>query len=374
MSTATQLISPEPDTIDTPRRRVSGHLSHTTQALGDVLARGEAHWPTATGPGAIFQSYDWWQTWWDVASAKAQRSARAIVVEVGNQTVIVPTKSALERGVPQLTWADDDFGCPDFRTLGCATMARAVATELASQNRFRLLFDNLRQPSAQHVADALSQLGWAAVVEQSHLAPSIPLAESFDAYLLARFSGKSRSQLRRRLRDATKNGNHVIDHHADGSIAEGMAHLVRLHGKRWDHGGVFGDPTVLRFHTLLTQRLAQRGLLRLSTLVMGGKPIAAYYGYADGETAAFYQSGRDTESDASGGSVLIAHAIRSAIDDGCTRFDLLRGAETYKARWKPEPTTTWKVRAYAPGVRGQLSHGVVVAEALARQLIKRARK
>ncbi|MFT5431611.1 MAG: CelD/BcsL family acetyltransferase involved in cellulose biosynthesis [Myxococcota bacterium] len=373
MNAVTKLSSPEPETINS-RPRASGHLSHTTQALGDVLARGDAQWPTTTGPGAIFQSYDWWQTWWDVASAQAQRSARAIVVEVGNRGVIVPITSALERGPPQLTWADNDFGCPDFRTLGTATMARIVATELASQSRFRLLFDNLRQRSAQHVAEALGQLGWVASVEQSHLAPSIPLEESFDAYLLARFSGKSRSQLRRRLRDANKNGNHIIDHHVDGSIAEGMAHLVRLHGKRWENGGVFGDPTVLRFHTLLTQRLAQRGQLRLSTLVMDGKPIAAYYGYADGDTAAFYQSGRDTKSDSSGGSVLIAHAIRSAIDDGCTRFDLLRGAETYKARWKPDPTTTWRVRAYAPGVRGKLSQGAVVAKELARQLLKRARK
>ena len=34
--------------------------------------------------------------------------------------------------------------------------------------------------------------------------------------------------------------------------------------------------------------------------------------------------------------MLIADAIRRAIDTGLTRFDFLRGDEPYKRRWKPQ--------------------------------------
>ena len=50
----------------------------------------------------------------------------------------------------------------------------------------------------------------------------------------------------------------------------------------------------------------------------------------------FYQSGFDPAySKLSPGTVMIAHAIRRAIEGGYTTFDFLRGDEAYKRRWKP---------------------------------------
>jgi CelD/BcsL family acetyltransferase involved in cellulose biosynthesis len=48
----------------------------------------------------------------------------------------------------------------------------------------------------------------------------------------------------------------------------------------------------------------------------------------------YYQSGRRTENEWRGaGTLVFTDAVASAIDAGCTEFDLLRGGEMYKYGW-----------------------------------------
>ncbi|HEY4593430.1 MAG TPA: GNAT family N-acetyltransferase, partial [Thermoanaerobaculia bacterium] len=71
-------------------------------------------------------------------------------------------------------------------------------------------------------------------------------------------------------------------------------------------------------------------------------------------TVYFYQSGFDPAHSAlSPGTLLVAQAIRRAIEEGKTAFDFLRGDEPYKRRWKPqrEYRTLRKIRAVA-GIQG----------------------
>ena len=74
--------------------------------------------------------------------------------------------------------------------------------------------------------------------------------------------------------------------------------------------------------------------LRLWFLEVDGEPVAASYGFRLGRIESKYQMGRDPRwSRERVGTVLVAHVIRSAVDDGIREVRFLRGGEPYKYRW-----------------------------------------
>jgi CelD/BcsL family acetyltransferase involved in cellulose biosynthesis len=71
-------------------------------------------------------------------------------------------------------------------------------------------------------------------------------------------------------------------------------------------------------------------------LKLDGEPIGAIYAMALGETTYYYQAGFDpAKGSVSPGTLLVAHTIRHAIEEGAAHFDFMRGDEPYKRRWKP---------------------------------------
>jgi CelD/BcsL family acetyltransferase involved in cellulose biosynthesis len=112
-----------------------------------------------------------------------------------------------------------------------------------------------------------------------------------------------------------------------------LDHLFRLHEARFGEHSAFGGRRTA-FHRTFAHRALERGWLRLWMLELDDRPVAALYGFRFGDVESFYQSGRDPElRRESLGMVLLAHAIRSASDDGVHEFNLLRGHEPYKYRF-----------------------------------------
>ena len=67
---------------------------------------------------------------------------------------------------------------------------------------------------------------------------------------------------------------------------------------------------------------------------MGGRRIAAGVWFDDGETLYFYNAGVDPDArDLSPGVLLVARSIEMALEAGRSRFDFLRGDESYKYGW-----------------------------------------
>jgi CelD/BcsL family acetyltransferase involved in cellulose biosynthesis len=88
----------------------------------------------------------------------------------------------------------------------------------------------------------------------------------------------------------------------------------------------------LRFHDEIMRMLIERGLLELIWLCARNVPIAALYAMAWGGKVYAYQMGRrlDVPAGIRPGAVLLALAIRRAIEAGREEFDLLADDAFYK--------------------------------------------
>ncbi len=113
--------------------------------------------------------------------------------------------------------------------------------------------------------------------------------------------------------------------------------LFRLHSARWhDRGeaGVLSARRLQRFHLEAASRLAASGNLRLHGLRLNSQTVAVQYNFRRGPRHYFYLSGFDPAfARLSPGIVLMAEAIRQAIEEGATEIDFLRRRETFKYRW-----------------------------------------
>lgn len=123
--------------------------------------------------------------------------------------------------------------------------------------------------------------------------------------------------------------------------------LFGLHEKRWNErgeSGVLRAPSVQAFHRKVVRAFAQLGILRLHVVYLNHRPSAAFYGFKCGHTTFYYLSGFDPEfAKYSVGSVILDYSIRTAIAEGCTEFNFLRGREAYKYRWGARDTVTWQM-------------------------------
>lgn len=111
-----------------------------------------------------------------------------------------------------------------------------------------------------------------------------------------------------------------------------------LHRERWRSRGLPGafGRGAEEFQRLWTARAIDRDWLAVATLWQGEAPVGSIYTMRLGATRYFYQAGMSPGAKAiSPGTLLIAGAIREAIEEGQTAFDMMRGAEEYKRRWKP---------------------------------------
>jgi len=70
---------------------------------------------------------------------------------------------------------------------------------------------------------------------------------------------------------------------------------------------------------------------------VGGRTIAAWYGFRYGDAEWYYQAGRDPAwEESSVGFVLLSHTVREAFEARMREYRLLLGDEPYKERFATE--------------------------------------
>lgn len=167
----------------------------------------------------------------------------------------------------------------------------------------------------------------------------LDLPPSYEAYL-ATLSKSLRYDCKRMEKPAfAAAGSKIVDV-GPSDVQQGMDWLFETHKMRWRKRGLPGafiGSKSHAFHREWAALASPKGWLWLSTMSQEGKPIGALYGMAMHGTCYFYQAGFDPAFSAlSPGTLLVAHTIKRAIQEGCTLFDFMRGDEPYKRRWKPQ--------------------------------------
>ena len=198
----------------------------------------------------------------------------------------------------------------------------------------------------------------------------------WDGYLAER-SRNFRSQLRRRERALLREGMTYRLSDEPERVEEDLESLFDLHRARWGRAAseALSGPRAA-FHREFAELALERAWLRLWLAEVDGRPIAAWYGFRYGDVEWYYQLGRSPDWDRfSVGLVLLAHTIRSAIEEGVHEYRLLRGAESYKSRFatRDDGLDTLAFPGRAPGRLAVSAAALVLAlpEPMRRPFTKR---
>jgi CelD/BcsL family acetyltransferase involved in cellulose biosynthesis len=206
-----------------------------------------------------------------------------------------------------------------------------------------------------HLIDAVSELAPAVMFRQCHpqgalgmafrgalesgeVCPVLALSATVDEQQLA-IPKRLRQNLNYADRALRKQAAEVTYRIAnEDTLASDIDACIRLHQDRWRRRwmpGTFAGNANKEWFSDVSQRLLDAGLLRLHTLSVDDKVIAAIYCMASGGTTIYYLGGFDQDYHKwSPGMLATRAAMMHAVGfDKSHTFDFLRGNEPYKYRW-----------------------------------------
>jgi hypothetical protein len=189
---------------------------------------------------------------------------------------------------------------------------------------------------------------------------SIPLPANWEEFLAMQSKShrKQIRQLKSRVLESPRATAYEVSNFRE--FDEAWEILIDLHQRRrlsLGEPGCFASPQWANFHREVALELLNQGRLRLSVVELDGEPIAADYHLAGNHAIYAYQGGIDPERrDDEPGQLSMILCIERAIAAGCTRFELLRGDEPYKAHWRAEATPTSDIEVIAPRTLAKLRH------------------
>lgn len=315
--------------------------------------------------GHPLRGYEWYSGWWrhyGQNDASQSLLVLAILDDANRLVGLAPwrVEQSVRRG-RVIRWLGDGEVCTDHSTLlvedsQAAAVGEAVADYLlekcedwdllqlddADADDIRL--SNLMDPLEQHgcqVSSAEAGACWA-----------IELPADWEEFLALQ-SKSHRKQLRRAERRVLDSESCIW--HPVRSVDElnyAWPILIDLHQRRRQslgEPGCFASDRFESFHRQLSQRLLERGQLRMSWLEIDHQPVAAELHFAGAGQVFAYQGGVDPDRlDDEPGRLSNIATIRAAIEEGTHVFDFLRGDEAYKAHWRAQPRPTVHLKAVSP--------------------------
>jgi CelD/BcsL family acetyltransferase involved in cellulose biosynthesis len=203
-------------------------------------------------------------------------------------------------------------------------------------------------PANSPTRDILPRLatsrGFSFTTKVHEVCPIIPLAETFDDYLMV-LDKKQRHEVRRKIRRAEEAGLVIQTVGPEDDVITAVNDfLILLQKSHPDKAEWLNEGRTALFHQIAAAAQAD-GTLQLMFAVMEGQQAAALFNYDYNGRVYVYNSGFDPDafSHLSAGVVLTAKCIETAIENGRDTFDFLRGNEIYKYRFGAEDTTVHRL-------------------------------
>ncbi len=280
----------------------------------------------------VFASPVWLRSWWEEFSGERELMLLSVRRE-GNLVAVVP----LMRDGVRLTFAGDSAVC-DYMDLiatpgSHADLLTALLRSLGEEPWEKLALWAVPEGSATLAALPIvcTSLGLAFEVEVEDVCPQIELPNSWDEYL-SRLGKKDRHELRRKLRRLPQGGEPDLEvlEVAD-EVEAALDDFLRMHTASRAEKAAFMIGGVEPFFRRIVSALAQEGLVEMVFLRLGGVRVAGVLCFRSEDEVLLYNSGYDPAyGGLSVGLLSKALALQKAIENGCKRFDFLRGAEPYK--------------------------------------------
>lgn len=305
-------------------------MTHLQVAPGDPTSLSPAWDSLAERSSNIFSTREWGATW--RRHFRAGRQAPVVVRQGGEEPIaILPfeRRSVGPLKVVRFTGHGpaDELGpiCDPAHRVEIAAVIPSALRELHPSHD---LF----------IGDLMAgDIDWADPMGgrllNSEGSPTIKLSgRSWDDYLADRsrnFRGQVRARERKVMKLPSARFRAVSE---PEELPKALDDLFRLHRATWTSATEFSRAEP--FHRAFAKVAQERGWLRLWVLEVEGATVATWYGFRFGSAVSFYQQGRDARwQRRSVGSVLLGRTIRAAMDEGAAEYRLLRGDESYKARW-----------------------------------------
>jgi CelD/BcsL family acetyltransferase involved in cellulose biosynthesis len=235
----------------------------------------------------------------------------------------------------------------------CREVATAMVMDAVAQSLSEGDWCDFEQlPASSSLMTTPAPFSWRWGCEQCDVCPTLILANCTGSEVIA---SRRAAEVRYAMRRLSRLGRVTLELVRRDGLEEALSALCSLHQARWearDHAGVLGDDVVRRFLEQVTTSFHDRGLLRLYTLRLDGRIVAAHLGFQWRGRRFYYIGGFDPAlRGLSIGTVLLAHAITDAANEGATEFDFLRGPEPYKYRWgaSDQPSFRRTLRRVATG-------------------------
>jgi CelD/BcsL family acetyltransferase involved in cellulose biosynthesis len=348
----------------------------TAQIVTDyeTFVRLEPEWNDAVSRAHVphpFLLHKWFRTWWDCFGAG--RRLHIIVVRDRADIVAIAPLMTEQVHMYGLTVRKLDLLHNDHTPRADCIVAGSPL------EGYGAIWDVLRDASGQWDILQLSRLpddsptriafaslagrdGFATGTWRGDRSPYLTLSGTWDAYH-ASLSAKFRSNLRNRLSRLRAFGEprlEILD--AAAPIASAAEDALRLEASGWkDKAGtsITSDPSVHRFYSLLAQRAAEGGWLRLMFLTVGGRRIATSYGSCFDGRLFLFKTGYDPEYASCAPFKLLTYfAIERAFAEGLREIDFLGDAEPWKLEWTSSSRVHEWLYAFPHTIRARLVHSL----------------
>ncbi len=189
--------------------------------------------------------------------------------------------------------------------------------------------------------------------------------DDWDAYLMI-LSKTWRKRLRKIVKSVLTAPSMEFETFSEGPGFDAAWNaMVDLHQRRRQalgEPGCFASSSFTGFLREAADQMRGDGSLQIHLLKIDGQPAAAELHLQGGGVSYAYQSGMAPELiDQQPGHLCHIAAFREALARGQIGYDLCRGSEEYKQRWRPRAQAMRELRIVAPRTGPKIRHGVWLA-------------
>jgi len=269
----------------------------------------------------------WLRSWWAIFGTS--RPLVAVLRADGRVTGLLPLYHLDAKLLPMGVGISDAFDALLDPEAPPDAASHLMTAALRATEAIRCDLPEL--PEGAYLRNVASPEGWQV---QEHSGPPCPVLSLAPCPSIPKSMRRDIRQARHR---AERAGGWSVQRADAASFPDLLDKLIRLHQACWTgrgEAGALADPRVQAFHRSAGPDLLEAGLLRLEALHLRGRIAAAAYALLTPGRIAFYLGGFDPAvAYESPGTVLLAHMIEGAADEGRGEADFLRGGEAYKYAW-----------------------------------------